>query len=172
VLNNRFLDLIAQQEASRQLFTVCQRNLPLNEFFNVFDLWVSLSGINEDWVLLDLMKDVVDPQIVQAIGIHGWLATYANFKLVTCELNHVQQDLRYGSMFTGGHCQGQQRPLQAPRTIAYQGLSQQAHQLGRQPPNASYFQVPVADNPPSYIPVQTRTGTTFLGHSQPMEIGQ
>jgi hypothetical protein len=63
-LNDRFLDPIAQQEASHQLFTAHQRHLPLDEFFNIFDLWVSLSGINEDWVLLDLMKDAVDPQIV------------------------------------------------------------------------------------------------------------
>jgi hypothetical protein len=71
------------------LFTVRQGHLPLNEFFNIFDLWVSLSGINEDWVLLDLMKDVVDPQIVQAIRIRGWPATYANFKLVAHKIDHV-----------------------------------------------------------------------------------
>jgi hypothetical protein len=101
------------------LFTARQGHLPLDEFFNVFDLWVSLSGINEDRVLLDLMKDAVDPQIVQAIGIREWLATYADFKLVAREIDHVQQDLRYGSMFAGGCYQGQQQPLQAPRTTAY-----------------------------------------------------
>jgi hypothetical protein len=104
--------------------------LPLDEFFNVFDLWVSLSGINKDQVLLDLMKDAVDPQIVQAIRIQGWPATYANFKLVACELDHMQQDLWYRSMFTGGHRQGQVCLLQAPRTMAYQGLSQQARHSG------------------------------------------
>jgi hypothetical protein len=71
------------------LFTACQGNLPLDEFFNVFDLWVSLSGIDEDQVLLDLMKDVVDLQIVQAIGIRGWPATYADFKLTACKIDHV-----------------------------------------------------------------------------------
>jgi hypothetical protein len=30
----------------------------------------------------------------------------------------------------------------------------------------------VADNALSYLPVQTGTGTTFVGHSQPMEIGR
>jgi hypothetical protein len=68
-LNNCFLDPIAQQEASRQLFTARQGQLPLDEFFNFFDLWVSLSSINDDWVLLDLMKDIVNLQIVQALGI-------------------------------------------------------------------------------------------------------
>jgi hypothetical protein len=71
------------------LFTAYQGHLPLNEFFNIFDLWVSLSDINEDQVLLDLMKDAVDPQIVQAIGIRGWPATYANFKLITHKIDHV-----------------------------------------------------------------------------------
>jgi hypothetical protein len=56
---------------SRQLFTAQQGQLPLDKFFNYFDLWVSLSGINNDQVLLDLMKDTVNPQIVQALGIRG-----------------------------------------------------------------------------------------------------
>jgi hypothetical protein len=71
------------------LFTACQGTLSLNEFFNVFDLWVSLSSINKDWVLLDLIKDAVDPQIVQAIRICGWPATYADFKLTACKIDHV-----------------------------------------------------------------------------------
>jgi hypothetical protein len=39
------------------------------------------------------MKDAVDLQIVQAIRIRGWLATYPDFKLITYKLDHVQQDL-------------------------------------------------------------------------------
>jgi hypothetical protein len=70
-LNERFLDPIARQEALRQLFKARQGQLPLDEFFNYFDLWVSLSGINDDRVLLDLMKDAVNLQIVQALGIRG-----------------------------------------------------------------------------------------------------
>jgi hypothetical protein len=75
-------------------------------------------------------------------------------------------------MFAGGHYQGQQRPTLAPRTTAYQGLSQQVRQSGRRLPHASYFQVPIIDNSPSYVPVHTGTGTTFMGQGQPMEIGQ
>jgi hypothetical protein len=102
-LNDRFMDPIARQEASRQLFMARQGQLPLDEFFNFFDLWVSLSSINDDRVLLDLMKDAVNPQIVQALGIRGWPATYADFKLAAHELDHIQQDLRQGSMFSGGN---------------------------------------------------------------------
>jgi Zinc knuckle len=171
-LNDRFMDPIARQEASRQLFTARQGQLPLDEFFNFFDLWVSLSSINNDWVLLDLMKDTVNPQIVQALGIRGWPATYVDFKLTACELDHIQQDLRQGSMFSGGNRQNMQPPPYAPRTSAYQGISQQACHSGRRQPNAFYFLVPVVDNIPSYIPVQTGTGTTFVGHGQPMEIGR
>jgi hypothetical protein len=75
------------------LFTARQGQLPLDKFFNYFDLWVSLSGINDDQVLLDLMKDAVNPQIVQALEIRGWPASYADFKLVARELDHIQQDL-------------------------------------------------------------------------------
>jgi hypothetical protein len=82
MLNEHFLDPVARQEASRQLFTARQGQLLLNKFFNYFDLWVSLSSINDDQVLLDLMKDAVNPQIVQALGIRGWPASYADFKLV------------------------------------------------------------------------------------------
>jgi hypothetical protein len=89
-LNERFLDPVAQQG-----------QLPLDEFFNYFDLWVLLFGINDDRVLLDLMKDAVNPQIVQALGIRGWPASYADFKLAAQELDHIQQDLRQGSMFVG-----------------------------------------------------------------------
>jgi Zinc knuckle len=171
-LNKRFLDPVARQKVSRQLFMARQGQLPLDEFFNYFDLWVSLSGINDDRVLLDLMKDTVNPQIVQALGIRGWPASYADFKLAARELDHIQQDLRQGSMFTGAHRQNVPRPQYQARTSTYQGISQQACNSGRRQPNATYFPVPVADNNPSYMLVQTGTGTTFLGHGQPMEIGR
>jgi hypothetical protein len=70
-----------------------QGQLPLDKFFNFFDLWVSLSGINDDQVLLGLMKDAVNLQIVQALGIRGWPVIYADFKLAARELDHIQQDL-------------------------------------------------------------------------------
>jgi hypothetical protein len=152
-LNERFLDPVARQEASRQLFTAQQDQLPLDKFFNYFDLWVSLSGINDDQVLLDLMKDVVNPQIVQALGIRGWPASYVDFKLVAQELDHIQQDLQQGSMFTGAHRQNVPRPQYHTCTSAYQGISQQACHSGQRQPNATYFPVPVADNNPSYMPV-------------------
>jgi hypothetical protein len=122
-LNERFLDPVARQEASRQLFTARQGQLPLDEFFNYFDLWVLLSGINDDQVLLDLMKDAVNPQIVQALGIRGWPASYADFKLAARELDHIQQDLRQGSMFARAHQQNVPRPQYQARTSAYQGIS-------------------------------------------------
>jgi hypothetical protein len=95
-----------------------QGQLPLDEFFNYFDLWVSLSGINDDWVLLDLIKDVVNLQIVQALGIRGWPATYADFKIAAWELDHIQQDLQQGSMFTGGRRQSVPHPQYAAQTSA------------------------------------------------------
>jgi hypothetical protein len=107
-----------------------QGQLPLDEFFNYFNLWVSLFGINDDWILLDLMKDVVNPQIVQALGIRGWPTTYADFKLAAHDLDHIQQDLCQGSMFAGGHCQNQPHPQYTARTSAYQGISQQARHSG------------------------------------------
>jgi hypothetical protein len=76
------------------------------------------------------MKDAVNPQIVQALGIRGWPATYADFKLAAHDLDHIQQDLRQGSMFTGGHRQSVPRPQYTAHTSAYQGISQQARHLG------------------------------------------